>query len=61
MSVDPAFDSSKCVEVLCMACSDETCDFKPITLHRRIVGDDDLEIAMKFCGLCHSDLHSGKS
>ena len=60
MSVDPVNDSSKCVEVLCMACSDEACDFKPVTLHRRVMLDDDLEISMKYCGVCHSDLHSGK-
>jgi D-arabinose 1-dehydrogenase-like Zn-dependent alcohol dehydrogenase len=41
-----------------MACKDETCDFKPTTLHRRSMGDDDIEIAMKYCGCCHSDLHS---
>ena len=46
------------VETLCMACSDEACDFKPIVLKRRAMGDNDLEITMKYCGVCHSDLHS---
>jgi len=46
------------IDTLCMACSDEKCDFKPILLKRRAMGDEDLEITMKFCGVCHSDLHS---
>lgn len=46
------------IPVLCMACESEACDFKPVILHRRAPGDDDLEITMKYCGVCHSDLHS---
>jgi len=41
------------IDTLCMACSDEKCDFKPILLKRRAMGDEDLEITMKFCGVCH--------
>jgi len=40
-----------------MGCSDECCDFKPIKLKRRNIGDYDVQIEMKYCGVCHSDLH----
>ena len=46
------------MEVLCMGCDDNRCDFKLMKLHRRKMGDEDVEIQMKYCGVCHSDLHS---
>lgn len=30
----------------------------PLTLARRAPGPDDVEIAIEFCGLCHSDVHA---
>lgn len=30
----------------------------PLTLVRRAPKDDDVEIAIEFCGLCHSDVHA---
>jgi uncharacterized zinc-type alcohol dehydrogenase-like protein len=45
------------VDALCMACSDQSCDFKPVVLPRRPLGDYDVLIDMKYCGVCHSDLH----
>ncbi|WP_163162450.1 NAD(P)-dependent alcohol dehydrogenase [Arthrobacter sp. Alg241-R88] len=30
----------------------------PLTLARRTPGADDVEIAIEFCGLCHSDVHA---
>ena len=44
-------------DVLCMACSGPSCDFKPAAMQRRAVGPNDILIDMKFCGVCHSDLH----
>ena len=41
-----------------MGCSDTRCDFKLMKLHRRLMGDEDIEIQMKYCGVCHSDLHN---
>lgn len=41
-----------------MGCSDTRCDFKLMKLHRRHMGEEDIEIQMKYCGVCHSDLHS---
>jgi len=49
------------IDALCMACEDETCDFKPMRFQRRALGPLDIEIAMKFCGVCHSDLHTAAS
>lgn len=45
------------VDMLVMACDDERCDFKPVNMQRRPVGDDDILIDMRFCGVCHTDLH----
>lgn len=45
------------IDAWCMACKDNNCDFKPTILQRRAVGDFDVEIAMKYCGVCHTDLH----
>lgn len=46
------------VETYCMACSDKSCNFKPVKFFRRPVGDEDIQIEMKYCGVCHTDLHS---
>jgi len=46
------------IDVLCMGCSSATCDFKPMKLKRRTVGKHDILIDMKYCGVCHSDLHA---
>lgn len=46
------------LDVLCMACTDANCNFKPMALKRRAPGDFDVVIDMKYCGVCHSDLHS---
>jgi uncharacterized zinc-type alcohol dehydrogenase-like protein len=45
------------IDTLCMACVDTSCDFKPVALRRRAVGPRDILIDMKYCGVCHSDLH----
>lgn len=49
--------SSSPVDTICMACDDSRCDFKAIKLQRRPLGDFDVLIDMKYCGVCHSDLH----
>ena len=43
-------------KTLCMAAETVECDFKPQNLMRRAVGDEDVLIDMKYCGVCHSDL-----
>jgi uncharacterized zinc-type alcohol dehydrogenase-like protein len=49
--------SGDAIDALCMACTDQSCDFKPVLLQRRAVGPHDILIDMKYCGVCHSDLH----
>jgi uncharacterized zinc-type alcohol dehydrogenase-like protein len=34
---------------------------EPMTIDRRAVGSDDIEIDIAFCGVCHSDLHQVRS
>jgi len=45
------------MDALCMACEDASCDFKPKMMARRALGPRDILIEMKYCGVCHSDLH----
>jgi len=46
------------IQTLCMGCTDEKCDFKPMAMQRRPLGDEDILIDMKYCGICHTDLHT---
>jgi len=49
---------TEAVDAICMACADESCDFKPMRFQRRPLGPQDVLIDMKYCGVCHSDLHT---
>ena len=42
-------------DTLCMGCASASCDFKPLKLQRRPLGEYDVLIDMKYCGICHSD------
>jgi len=44
-----------------MACTDEKCDFQPIKFQRRAPGAEDIVIDMKYCGVCHTDVHFSAS
>jgi uncharacterized zinc-type alcohol dehydrogenase-like protein len=37
---------------------DATSDLKPYSFDHRAVGDDDVHIEIKYCGVCHSDIHT---
>ena len=52
-----AADHQSGIPVVCMATQNGGCDFKPQQFTRRAVGPHDVLIDMKFCGICHSDLH----
>ncbi len=41
-----------------MACADAGCDFKPMEFFRRDPGERDILVEMKYCGLCHTDVHA---
>jgi len=43
------------VECLCLGAANNKCDFKPLRMKRRALGDYDVLIDMKYCGICHSD------
>tara|TARA_B110000046_G_scaffold5639_1_gene6010 strand:+ start:75 stop:3116 length:3042 start_codon:yes stop_codon:yes gene_type:complete len=44
------------IACICMACDDDSCDFKAVELQRRPVGPYDVHIEVVYCGVCHSDL-----
>ena len=48
---------SEPIETLCMGTTDCRCGFMPIRLKRRAPLPDDVVFAMKYCGICHSDVH----
>ena len=50
--------SAAAIESLVMACDSSACNFKAQTLHRRAPGDHDILVDVKYCGVCHSDLHT---
>jgi len=51
-------DQGDVIDAWCMACDDGSCNFTPRIMPRRAVGDNDVLIDMKYCGVCHSDLHT---
>ena len=40
-----------------MGAKDASCTFEPVRLKRRPLSELDVLIEMKYCGVCHSDLH----
>jgi len=48
------------VDVQCLATRDEKCQFELLKFSRRAVGAHDVLIDMKFCGVCHTDLHAAQ-
>lgn len=47
-------------EVKARALFESTGSFKPTTIERRDVGPKDVLIDIKFAGICHSDIHTGR-
>jgi uncharacterized zinc-type alcohol dehydrogenase-like protein len=43
------------------ATNDATSPLAPTTIERRAVGPSDVRIAIEFCGICHSDLHTARN
>ena len=48
------------VDALCMAAADARCDFRPARFNRRAVGRSDVLLDMKYCGICHTDVHAAQ-
>lgn len=38
-----------------------TSDIAPLTIERRALRPDDVHIAIRYCGVCHSDLHTARN
>ena len=48
---------TKNLKILAIAASDTSGVLKKIEIERRSVLERDVDIDIKFCGICHSDLH----
>ena len=46
------------IDSLCLTCESASCDFSVRPLQRRPLGDEDVLVDMRYCGVCHSDLHT---
>lgn len=46
---------------LSYAAQSKTDLLKPYSIERRDVGTDDVEIAIEYCGVCHSDIHMARN
>jgi len=55
----PAPALSGPVEIIAMA-TERHVNFKPRVLQRRPVGANDVLISLRFCGICHTDVHMSK-
>jgi uncharacterized zinc-type alcohol dehydrogenase-like protein len=46
---------------LAFATSDSTRPLAPFSIERRVLGPDDVQIDILYCGVCHSDLHTARN
>lgn len=53
----PQLPPPNAIPVLTMACDTPACHFYPLKGFRRPVGPQDVRFEIKYCGVCHSDLH----
>mmetsp|Transcript_6425 Transcript_6425/g.16463 ORF Transcript_6425/g.16463 Transcript_6425/m.16463 type:complete len:420 (+) Transcript_6425:67-1326(+) len=49
------------IDAIAMACPDGKCNFRPIHFKRRSLGEYDVHVEMKYCGVCHSDVHFARN
>jgi alcohol dehydrogenase (NADP+) len=49
------------MEILAYAAQNATTPLTPFNLQRRDVGNNDIQIEILYCGICHSDLHTVRS
>lgn len=52
-----SLDTDGSIDVLCLACDSPAGDFTVRSMRRRTPNPHDVVIDMKYCGVCHSDLH----
>lgn len=48
-------------EVLALSTPNESTPLAPATISRREPGENDIQIEILFCGVCHSDLHQARN
>ena len=48
-------------ETSAIALSGPKSGFEKIVVQRNETGPDDIEVDIKFCGICHSDVHFGRN
>jgi uncharacterized zinc-type alcohol dehydrogenase-like protein len=46
------------IDTLCLACDGPACAFSVLPMQRRALGDRDVLVDVKYCGVCHSDVHT---
>lgn len=49
------------IPAIAMGCVDCRCHMKPFRFHRRAVGDHDVQVELRYCGVCHSDVHFARN
>lgn len=50
--------SSPAIPIRALGCADASCNFAPLAMARRAVGPNDVLFEIKYCGVCHTDLHT---
>jgi len=60
-SVQPTFIPMTTTTARAFAAQGATTPLAPATITRREPGPTDVEIAIQFCGVCHSDIHTARS
>lgn len=53
--------SSPAMSDICLATRDARCCFEPMRFSRHAPGEHDVTLDVKYCGVCHSDVHSAKN
>lgn len=49
------------LECICLQSRSSRCVFEPVRVARHQPGEHDVTIDVKFCGVCHSDVHVAKN
>jgi len=49
------------IDMFCMTCEDNTVQMTVVEAKRRALGEFDVHLEMKYCGICHTDIHFTKN
>lgn len=53
-------EEAKTIPTVCIAAKDASGKMEKITIQRRPVGANDVQIKIRYSGICHSDIHTAK-